>query len=134
SGKNHNEFFVPHDGPGLDILVSMLVMGGIGALFVGLARLLDERKPRDFTIGPDATTLFNVPGELLPVASFPLVRSTGTDYELLFTRQMTGDVTVPDGGGQAISLEQLAQGGRAHASSTVSGAYAYVLPNGARAK
>jgi hypothetical protein len=57
SGKNHNEFVVPREGPLLDILVSVLLIGGIAGILVGLARLLDERRPRDFTIGPDANTV-----------------------------------------------------------------------------
>ena len=53
-----------------------------------------------------------------------------SDYELLFTPQMAGDITLE---GRTIPLAQLAQGGGAHPSSTVSGAYAYALPIGARA-
>ena len=92
---------------------------GIYAVFHGLFRLFSERGPRDFTIGPDANTLFNAPGEYLPVGSFPLVHSTGTDYELLFTQQMSGDVTV---NGQTIPLAQLAQSGQARQSGEVAGA------------
>jgi TonB family protein len=131
AGKPHNEFPVPREGPALDILVSVLLIFGVYALFHGLFRLFSERAPRDFTIGPDAGTLFNAPGEYLPVGSFPLVHSTGTDYELLFTQHMGGDVTVD---GQTIPLGALVQAGRAHQSSTVHGAYAYAIPTGARAK
>jgi TonB family protein len=130
SGKPHNEFIVPREGPFLDILVVVCLLYGVYAVFHGLFKLFGERGPRDFTIGPDSTTLFNTPGEYLPVGSFPLVHSTGTDYELLFTQQMSGDVTV---NGQTIPLAQLASQG-AHQSSTVHGAYAWAIPNGARAK
>jgi hypothetical protein len=58
------------------------------------------------------------------------VHSTGTDYELLFTKDMHGDVTVEN---QTMSLNDLAGSGRAHASS-IGGAYAYSIPNGARIK
>ena len=131
AGKPHNEFIVPREGPFLDILVVICMVFGIYALFHGLFRLFDERGPRDFTIGPDSTTLFNAPGEYLPVGSFPLVHSTGTDYELLFTQQMSGDVTVDN---QTMPLAQLAQSGQARASGEVAGAYAWPIPNGARAK
>jgi TonB family protein len=130
AGKPHNEFVVPREGPFMDILVVMCLVFGVYAIFHGMFRLFAERGPRDFTIGPDPNTLFNAPGEYLPVGSFPLVHSTGTDYELLFTQQMSGDVTV---NGQTIPLGQLASQG-AHASSTVAGAYAWAIPNGARAK
>jgi TonB family protein len=131
AGKPHNEFIVPREGPGLDILVVVCMLFGIYAIFHGLFRLFSERGPRDFTIGPDPTTLFNAPGEYLPVGSFPLVHSTGTDYELLFTPQMSGDVTV---NGQSVPLAQLAQSGQARSSGDVAGAYAWPIPNGARAK
>ncbi len=134
SGKAHNEFPLHREGPLMDILATVLLAFGVGGTFVGLGRLLDEREPRDFTIGPDANTLFSAPGELLPVGTFPLVRSTGTDYELLFTQNMQGDVTLADGGGQPIPLAQLAQSGRARPSSEVAGAFAFSIPNGARAK
>ncbi len=131
AGKPHNEFIVPREGPVLDVLFVLTMVFGIYAVFHGLFRLFSERGPRDFTIGPDENTLFNAPGEYLPVASFPLVHSTGTDYELLFTPQMTGDVTV---NGQSVPLAQLAQSGQARASGEVAGAYAWPIPNGARAK
>jgi hypothetical protein len=131
AGKPHNEFIVPRDGPGLDILFVVCMIFGIYAVFHGLFRLFSERGPRDFTIGPDANTLFNAPGEYLPVGSFPLVHSTGTDYELLFTQQMSGDVSV---NGQTIPLAQLAGSGQARQSGDVAGAYAWPIPMGARAK
>ena len=130
SGKNHNEFPVPHEGPLLDVLVTVCLIFGVYAIIHGLFRLFEERQPRDFTIGPEAGTIFKAPGDFLPVGTFPLVRSTGTDYEMLFTQQMQGDVTV---NGQTIPLQQLAASGQAH-PSTVPGAMAWSIPNGARAK
>lgn len=131
AGKPHNEFVVPREGPALDILVVVCMVFGIYAIFHGLFRLFSERGPRDFTIGPDASTLFKAPGEYLPVGSFPLVHSTGTDFELLFTPQMTGDVTVNN---QTIPIAQLVQMGQARSSGDVAGAYAWPIPNGARVK
>jgi pSer/pThr/pTyr-binding forkhead associated (FHA) protein len=131
TGKPHNEFIVPREGPALDIIFVLCMVFGIYAVFHGLFRLFSERGPRDFTIGPDSTALFNAPGEYLPVASFPLVHSTGTDYELLFTAQMSGDVTL---NGQTVPLAQLAQSGQARQSGDVAGAYSWPIPNGARAK
>jgi pSer/pThr/pTyr-binding forkhead associated (FHA) protein len=134
SGKPVNEFIVPREGPAMDIIASLCLAFGVLGVFVGLSRILEERHPRDFTIGPDRDTVFNAPGELLPVGSFPLVRSTGSDYELVFTQQMAGDVTLAEGGGQSIPLPQLVQSGRAHVSRAVPGAYAFAIPIGARAK
>ncbi len=117
--------------PALDILAGVFLAAGFIGMSVGLWRLMEERQPRDFTIGPDRDTLFNAPGELLPVGSFPLVRSTGTDYELLFTANMQGDVTMD---GQSMPLATLAQSGRARPSGDVGGAHAFAIPNGARIK
>jgi len=131
AGKAHNEFMVPREGPLLDVLVTVFLFFGIYAVIHGLVRLFEERQPRDFTIGSDPEAVFNAPSDQLPVGAFPLVHSTGTDYELLFTQQMSGDVTI---GNQTMSLQQLAGSGQAHASGTVGGAMAWNIPNGARAK
>lgn len=130
-GKPHNEFPVPHEGPLFDILVTVFLIAGTFLVINALVRLYRERQPRDFTIGPDKDTVFNAPGELLPSGAFPLVHSTGTDYELCFTPQMSGDVTV---NGQTVSLQQLVQSGQAHGSSVAGGAYAWPIASGARAK
>ena len=139
AGKMHTEFMTQPEyrqlmgttGPTFDVVVSICMIFGLYALVHGLFRRKEETQPRDFTIGPDANTVFSAPGELLPVGTFPLVRSTGTDYELLFTRQMTGDMTLE---GNTQTLQQLADSGRAHPSAEVAGALAMTIPNGARAK
>jgi hypothetical protein len=134
SGKPHNEFLATlpnrgREGPAFDIIVSVSLIFGVFAVIYGLFRLFEERRPRDFTIGPDPDALFKAPGDRLPVQKFPLVHSTGTDYELIFTKDMTGDATID---GQSMGLDQLAQ--RARPSSDVAGAYAWSIPNGARVK
>jgi len=131
TGKPHSEFPIVHDGPLLDILISVFLVFGLGAVIVGLFRLFAERKPRDFTVGTDPDVVFNVSAEDLPAGTFPLVRSTGTDYELTFTAKMKGDVTID---GVTQSLEQVIGSGRAHASNVVGGAFAFSIPVGARAK
>src|SRR5262249_6457614 len=93
AGQPHSDFLATlpnrgREGPGLDIAVTVLFALGLYGTIHGMVRRFDEMKPRDYTIGTEKDALFNVPGELLPVASFPLVRSTGTDYELNFTAQM----------------------------------------------
>src|SRR5262249_30239929 len=98
---------------------------GVYGVIHGALRLGHERQPRDYTIGPDPTTLFHAPAELLPVASFPLIHSTGSDYEIVFTREMTGELTVD---GRTIPLDHT------HAFSTVPGASAIAIPDGARAR
>ncbi len=130
SGKPMSEYRAAPVSPVYDVIVFGGMVFAIFGFGVGLSRLQREREPREFTIGSDPGALFNAPSDALPVGLFPLVHSTGTDYELLFTQQMQGDVTVD---GQTITLQQLAQSGRAHPSS-IGGAYAWSIPNGARAK
>ncbi len=118
-----------HNGAALDVAVSGCVVYGVFALFYGLFRRFDERRPRDFTIGPDATTLFKAPADLVPRPSFPLVRSTGQEYELLITSQMTGDVSVA---GHTLPIAELGSRGLTRPSSVVAGAAAYTIPPDAR--
>jgi hypothetical protein len=130
-GKPLSDLPVQHDGPLFDIIFGTLFVFGIVTLIMGMVRLFTERRPRDFTIGSDPKALFKAASEVIPSGAFPLVHSTGSDYELIFTSQMHGDASVD---GQNLSLEQLVGGGRAHASSVVGGAYAWAIPNGARVK
>jgi hypothetical protein len=121
----------PPSGSAVDILVALLLIGGLVSLVFGLFRRHEELQPRDFTIGPDPDAMYNAPGDLLPAPLFPLVRSTGSAYELLFSQQMKGDVDV---GGKRTSLAELVSAGRAHAASAVSGAYSMPIADGMRAK
>ena len=130
-GKARSEYPVTREGPLLDILISVFLVFGLYAVIHGMFRLFTERKPRDFTVGTDPHVVFNVSADDLPAGTFPLVRSTGTDYELTFTSKMKGDVTID---GQTQSLEQVIGSGRAHASNVVGGAFAFAIPVGARAK
>lgn len=118
------------ESPVADIAAVVLLISGLAGLGFGLFRRQDELQPCDFTIGPDAKALFNAPGELLPVALFPLVRSTGSSYELLFTDQMKGDVQLD---GKLHTLAELVASGKASGSS-IGGARAYAIPAGARIK
>ncbi len=130
-GKGTNEFPMPHEGPWMDIVVAVLLVSGLSLLIWGLLRLFEERQPRHFTIGPAADALVNVPANLVPTANFPLVRSTGSAYELLFTPAMQGDVTLA---ARVHTLQELVAQGRAPASSAVAGAHAFAIPEGARAR
>lgn len=131
AGKPHNEFPVPHGGAVFDVIFTVCLVVGLYSLFYGLSRLFSEHAPRDFTIGQDGKALFNAPSDELPVGCFPLVHSTGADYELIFTASMNGDVTF---NGSTIPLPQLVQSGQARPSATVASAFSWAIPNGARAK
>ncbi|MCS6914795.1 MAG: AgmX/PglI C-terminal domain-containing protein [Myxococcales bacterium] len=128
AGKPYSEFRVPRDNPLYDILPIAFLLYGTVALIWGLFRFLDERQPAHFTIGTDPKADFHV-GEELGTALLPLVHSTGTDFELLFTRQMKGDITEGD---KVISLEEAIQTGKARPAAAVGGAFAMPIGSGAR--
>ena len=130
-GKQENREKPAHhkESPIKDAAAFILLLGGAVGLFFGLSRRAAELKENQFTIGPDPNTTYKAPGEDLPVGSFPLVRSTGTDYELLFTTKMTGDMQV---GGKTIQLSELASSGQAKPAGDVQGALAMTVPADAR--
>jgi hypothetical protein len=132
AGNPHNAFALPPDnGSVFDGFAAALLLLGLYALMHGVYRRFSERGPRDFTIGPDPKARVNMPAEYLPVAAFPLVRSTGRDFELAFTNAMSGDLVVD---GQTLSLAELAQSGRAQASSDLPGAHVWPIADHARAR
>lgn len=117
------------DGRATDYGAAGLLSFGSAALLYGLWRRQNERRENEFSIGSDAQATFKMEADALPSTRFPLVRSTGADYELLFTSAMRGDVTVD---GKTTSLADWAAAGRALPSQTVSGALATTIPRGAR--
>lgn len=132
AGRPHNAFVWPQDSGSLfDGVAAALLLAGLCALIHGLQRRFAEREPRDFTIGPDATARLNLPAEYLPIAAFPLVRSTGGGFELAFTPGMSGEVVVD---GQTLSLAELARSGRARPSYDVPGARVWPIADHARAR
>lgn len=117
------------DGRATDYGAAGLLSFGTSALLYGLWRRQSERRENEFSIGADAQATFKMEVDGLPCARFPLVRSTGTDYELLFTPAMRGDVTLD---GKTSSLSDWTAAGRAAPSPEVSGALATRIPQGAR--
>ena len=114
--------------------------GGTGALGLGLALLglipfvggamrMSERVVSDYTIGEGHDAVFHVPPKGLPDAvAFPLVRSSGGEFALNFTKDMTGEVTLE---GQTLDLQELVSSGRAGGSGAF---YTFPLPRGVRGK
>jgi hypothetical protein len=127
AGKPYHEFKVDRDSPLFDIGSATLIIFGVSTLMWGLFRLFEERGDKDYTIGTDPKATFHVDNGL-PVPLLPLLRSTGTDYEVLFTQQMVGDVREGD---KLTPLPELVQSGRAR-PSVVAGAYALPIGNDAR--
>lgn len=130
AGKPINEFpKPPREGPARDAAGVVLLVYGLGALVYGLGRRADELRENEFTIGPAPEVTFSAPGDGLPVGRFPLVRSTGADYELLFTMSMSGDM---ESGGRSQSLSELSAAGVARPSSAIAGAFSLPIQQGAR--
>lgn len=125
AGKPYHEFKMPKDHPATDIVCASLLVIGLATLMAGLFRLFEERGDRDYTIGTDPTALFHLEG----VAKHPLVRSTGSDFELVFTQQMDGDVREGD---TLTTLKEIVQSGKARSSSEVAGAYSMPITPEAR--
>lgn len=103
---------------------------GMGTGVFGLLRLLDERRSPHFVLGEGDESDLPVVHGALPAGPFPLVRSTGNDYELLLTAAMEGDVTV---GAERTDVATLIGSGRAPRDAAVPGAFAWPLPVNGRA-
>ena len=107
----------------------------IAALFeesvLAVHHLVDARERQDFTVGPSVDATFTTSCDVVPRGAFPLVHAAGADYELTFTSSMTGDVTV---GNSVTALQMLVAQGLAHPSSSVPGAFAWSIVDGARCK
>jgi hypothetical protein len=100
------------------------MMYALYAVVHGCLRLFDERRARDFTIGPQSGASFPSPGDGLPRAAFPLVRSTGSEYELCFTSALKGEVELQ---GHRRTLAELIASGVAEPSPEIAGAYAWPI-------
>ena len=117
----------PHKSPGSrahDVASGVLLFAGIASLAIGTLRRQKEIEENEFTIGPAPGTTFKTPGEDLPVERFPLVRSTGDQYEILLTQKMSGELQV---GGKSIQISELLGSGQAK-QADVQGAFSMMIP------
>jgi hypothetical protein len=101
---------------------------GIAALMWGLFRLFEERGDRDYTIGNHPKATFPV-SDGLGHGRLPILRSTGSDFEVVFTGQMAGDLRDAKG---TQSLSELISSGAARPAGDIAGAYAMAVGNDAR--
>ena len=101
---------VKRESPVKDIAAFGLLGIGAVALAIGLLRKATEERENIFTIGSDPKATFQPPATAeLPSQLFPLVRSNGTDYEVLLTAKMTGEMQQ---GGRTVPLAELMGQGR----------------------
>jgi len=110
---------------------------GIGALLMVIGTGLgvnafkrwhrDKRSPH-FVIGAASNTDVYIEHNAITSDKFPLVRSNGVDYALVFTGNMEGSL---QSGGQSGVLQSFIEHGDASASTAVQGAYELPLPRDA---
>ncbi|PRQ05384.1 AgmX/PglI C-terminal domain-containing protein [Enhygromyxa salina] len=108
---------------------------GLGLALLGLipfvagAMRFSEKLVSDYTIGEGHNAVFHVPPHGLPDAvAFPLVRTSGGEFALNFTKDMTGEVTFD---GQTVNLQELVSTGRAGGAGAY---YTFPLPRGVQGK
>src|SRR5262249_15600135 len=89
---------------GRDAAAGGLLLYGMLGLLYGLQRAGNERRENEFSIGSAPGSTFQMDSSALPVERFPLVRSTGTDYEVLLTNQMAGELVLH---GKSTPLDEL---------------------------
>lgn len=113
----------------LDLSCALLVAVGLTALVRGLLHRHEDQRPRDFTVGCSAQALLPLAPEVLAEPALPLLRSTGTSFELVITDRMRGLVSAGD---RTVPLVEAARAG--HDSDAAPGARALPFLEGMRAR
>jgi TonB family protein len=116
----------PHVSQLLDVIMVLALVYAAVAFLVGLRRYAEDVKPKDYTIGPGLNALYKVSSQTVPVPEFPLVHSTGGDFEVLWTAAMRGEAQMD---GRSYQLDQVPG---ARPSGEVPGAMAWSMPANAR--
>ena len=97
--------------------------------------------PRDFLIGEETRDAkgkiteavdYTVPTSMLGGQRVPLVVARGQGAAVVILPKMTGTIEVP--GQPTLTVQEIISSGRARASSAVSGAHEFDLPQGAKAR
>ncbi len=112
---------------GLGALLSAL---GVSVGIYGIGRLLSERKSPDYGLGESVKADLHVAHSAIPGDYFPLIKSTGRDYQLNYTKEMKGDVTI---GADRQELSALVNSGLAR-SGGPGGSFSYPIPQEAQIK
>lgn len=110
-------------------IAAICILAAFGVLTLAFERLINSRRSPHYTLGssPDADLHIRS----VPADCFPLVHAEGTNYSLLFTAQMRGDVTV---GSERVGLQELVSSGRARPAAAHGGANTFPIPRDARIK
>jgi hypothetical protein len=112
-------------------VAALMLLGGLAVGVYGAIRYRDEQKSPHFSIGEATEADLHLVNPVIPAPFFPIVQSSGTDYALLYTDGMRGDVTM---GVDRTDLKELASTGKARPSGEFSSTMAFSIPQNARIK
>ncbi|HUB09936.1 MAG TPA: adventurous gliding motility protein GltG [Myxococcales bacterium] len=87
-----------------------------------------QAHPKEILIGESEACDFQLPGQGLPVADFPIVESAGSELQLVFSSSMDGEVQFPDEAPKR--LRDLVTARQAPPHGEISGCHAVALPSG----
>lgn len=107
----------------------LLFVLGSSISFHGVTRFIAEKGSPDYVLGEGPDANLNLLHSALPRGHFPLIQSTGKDYQVLFTKEMQGDITI---GAERRDIRSLIDAGYARPSANYAGAYAYAIPKNAQ--
>ncbi|MHB8419853.1 MAG: adventurous gliding motility protein GltG [Myxococcales bacterium] len=88
-----------------------------------------QAHPKEILIGDSDRCDFQLPGQGLPVADFPIVESAGPDVQLIFSSSMEGEVQLP--GEEPKRLRDIVSSRQAPSHGEIAGCHALTLPRGA---
>lgn len=127
-----SEKFVPKVRGSSEMSVGALgaTLAGMSFFLWGFARQSQERQSPDFTIGNHPGCTYHIPENLLPsgVAKFPLVHTDRTEYRLLFTDNMEGQVVFGGDKDHPTALKDLIESGQAKPAGDYPQTYAFPIP------
>lgn len=112
-------------------LASLMLLSGLSLGVFSSIRAGEEKASPHFTLGEGGEVNVPLPGATLPVGRFPLVHASGSGYSLLFTEEMSGDVTH---GVERKELSALVAEGRARPAPGMPRTYVYPITGAARIK
>jgi TonB family protein len=84
--------------------------------------------PKEILIGESESCDFQIPGQGLPIADFPIIQTVGGEAYLVFTSSMDGEVERP--GDAPRRLRELVTGRQAVGHGQIEGSYSVPLPVG----
>ncbi|MBL8632365.1 MAG: TonB family protein [Myxococcales bacterium] len=120
---------LPQKDHSRDVAAGTLLMLGAAGLAYGVQRIGRERGDSEYSVGADPQATYQVSTEGLPCERFPLVRGSGSSFELVLAESMNGTV-VRDG--KQMDLREFAQCEKAARDASLQGAVVLPISQGVR--